>query len=187
MNTVPNLKERLAGMNDAYRKADDGTLPEDGDYQALVQSFDFFEARDQVFLKTVLVVQHDDVYEGREVECVHNLEDPDRLHWAKKHLRTLGLPDLDDLGDLETQLHEVLDVPVAITIKTSDRINESTGERYRNVYVNEKLGPPLRAEPATAPAAPEPEQEQLAVGGGQPSGGAGAIADDDIPFAPSVL
>jgi antitoxin component HigA of HigAB toxin-antitoxin module len=171
-----NVAERLGAMNDTFQSAYDGGMPEDGDYQALVERFDFFESgAGELFLKTELRIQLDPKYEGATVETVHNLEHPERIQWAKKHLRTLGL-ELDDFSTLQARLSEVLDVPVAITIKTSDKVNEKTGEPYRNVYVNERLGGPMRAAPR--PDIPVDTSDYAPAPGAQP----GNAIDEDIPF-----
>lgn len=178
MNTVPNLKERLAAMNDAWQTADDGSQLPDGTYQALVQAFDPIEGGGRAFLKTVFVIQHHETYSGREVEVIHSLEDPDRIHYLRKHLRILGI-ELDDLGDLETVLHTALDVPVEIAVKASDRINDFTGLPYLNVYVNERLGDPLQR--TDVPIDVESAHDQLDVDGGQRQR-TNAINDSEIPF-----
>jgi hypothetical protein len=142
---IDNLAERLAGLNDDWQDAKtfSRNWPPDGDYQALVHRFDFFEGgeNNHAYLKTELEVQHDDDWHGTIVETIHDLEDPDRLGFLKQHLQTLGL-ELDSFSDLENRLSEVLDVPVAIRIKTSDK-TDNDGNNYRNAYVNERLGGPI--------------------------------------------
>lgn len=173
--SIDNLEERLAAMQPHFDQASTdtgpGSLPPDGDYQALVKRFDFFEAKSsgQAFLKTELEIVHDRDYAGREAEVVHNLEDPDRINWLKRHLSTLGADveglDLRQVRPGSQLLEALLDTPVEITIKTSDR-RDKDGNPYRNVYVNRKLGEPITDVPVTADPVP-----------------AGAATDPDkIPF-----
>ena len=131
---IENLEERLAKVQDAFNNApaDGGRfeMPPDGEYQAIVDSFDFFEASDRAFFKTVMTVQNDDDYEGRRIETVHGLDDPDKIAWLKQHLATLGVA-VDDLDLTEIRpgsqtLANVLDTPVLVSVKTSARINEKT-------------------------------------------------------------
>lgn len=165
--SVDNLKERLAAMNDSYQDAktfSSDELPPDGEYQAIVERFDFFEGKSSphdVFLVTELRIQLDPEWEGRIAKTIHNLTDAERLGFVKSHLKTLGLGELDDFSTLEEVLPEALDVPVLIAVKTSER-TDSEGKPYRNVYVNERLGDPLERsdvpvnradfEPAPTPA-----------------------------------
>lgn len=154
MTEIENLQDRLKGGNDAFKAASaDGGFsvdwPPDGTYQGLVRKFDFFEGKKSgdVFVKTVLEVAHDREHQGREVETIHNLTDPERMDWLKTHLSRLGAPvdeiDLTDVAPGSQLLAELLDTPVEFVIKTADRKNEDTGENYRNVFVNKRLGDPL--------------------------------------------
>lgn len=178
MTPIDNLADRLAGLNTDWQDAKtfNKVWPPDGDYQALVHRFDFFEggAANHAFLKTELEVQHDDEWQGTSVETIHDLEDPDRLGFLKQHLHVLGL-DLDDFSQLEVRLSEVLDVPVQIRIKTSDKKN-SDGEHYRNVFVNERLGGPVRSGGDVPPDMDGLDPEFAAAGADHP------FDDDDIKF-----
>lgn len=135
---MPDLSH-LSQFNDAYDKAPAGLndLPPDGDYQAVVDRFDIFEAKsnNRLYLKTEMTVALGD-YKGWSVDTIHSLDDPDRMSWLKKHLTTLEV-DCHDLSKLEDCLVTALDAPVLVAVKTK-------GE-YRNVYVNQRLGTPLRA------------------------------------------
>lgn len=182
--SIDNLQDRLKAMQAPFQEAPlpatgGKPMPPDGKYQGLVKGFDFFESNaGQLFLKTILQVALHPDHEGAEVETVHNLEDPDRIEWAKGHLHTLGI-DVDqlNLGELQGELEQVLDVPVEFQIKTSDK-KAPDGLPYRNVYVNKRLGNPMpRAQQADVPADTEgldDEQQALAA--------AGAKKTDDIPF-----
>lgn len=160
---IDNLEERLAAMQPAFTEASADTgspfePPPDGDYQALVKRFDFFESKaGQAFLKTEMEVVHDQAYNGREVSVVHNLEDPERINYLKRHLDILGADvkglDLRLIRPGSELLGSLCDTPVEITVKTSDRVDKD-GKPYRNIYVNRRLGEPIRSDvPAPAPAA----------------------------------
>ena len=170
---MDNVQERLAAMDEHYKQASadpagNFELPEDGDYQAVIERFDFPEINGVLYLKTFYVIHHDPKYEGRKVDTIHNLEDPDRIEWAKKHLTTLGYE--GSLGDLITGLGPIIGTPVELTIKTSSKTDKE-GRPYRNVYCNKRLGPPISDVPSdpsdfatSAPAA------------------AATKSPDDIPF-----
>lgn len=168
--TVPNLEDRLAAMQAAFKDASDPSsnfeLPPDGDYQALVNGFDFLEFNDVAFLKTELQIHNDPEYTGSSASTMHNLEDPDKIGWLKKHLAILGVNvehlDLTEVRPGSATLSAVLDTPVEITIKTGSRINQKTGEPYRNVYVNRSLGAPLAGTTSQAKST--------------------QVADDSVPF-----
>lgn len=183
--TITNLEERLASMQSHFDGATVNTggslyeLPPDGDYQALVHRFDFFESNaGQAFLKTELEIQNDPQYSGRIASTVHNLEDPDRIGWLKGHLQLLGMDvdglDLREIRPGSPRLQELLDTPVAIAIKTSDRLDKD-GQPYRNVYVNQRLGAPLTTGGAKTSDVPGDEA-------GFTHEPAVATADDKIPF-----
>ena len=143
------------------------TLPPDGDYEAVVDRFDFFEAKKgatagQLLLKTELTITGPAAV-GTPVEIIHNLEDPARFGFLKKHLECLG-EQSEDLAVLDTVLAPALDRVVAIAIKTSARKNDA-GEHYRNVYVNRVVGAATAAARGdlpqpdfpTSPAASDPD------------------------------
>lgn len=146
---------RLADMNDPFKAAEvneggfKDETPPPGTYQGLIDSFDFIEAGPNsktpgvLYLKTVIKTIGGE-YDGNEATTLHSLEDPDRFDWLKTHLERLGLETTDlDLTMLETSLSALLDVPIVFAVVDS----HSGGKEYRNVYVNERIGDPMRAEP----------------------------------------
>jgi hypothetical protein len=180
------IEDQLAALNSDFKAAKEPSkgggswMPEeDGDYQVIVERFDTFTRKDKsrIFLKAELKIANDREYDGQVMEKVWELDNPDRFGYLKSDLRTMGLnPDDEDFsfGNLLTELEQVLDVPLMVAVVTADRMNEKTGEYYRNIYINQRLGAPLRKQdvertgtsdvPATVPAGP-------------------AVADDDdIPF-----
>lgn len=157
---MPDLS-RLAALNESYENApaDPNALPPDGEYQAIVDRFDVIESKKngRLYLKTEMRVVGGQ-YNGWSASTLHDLEDPERIQWVKKHLTVLGVV-VQDLSRLEEALGAALDVPVLITVKTSD-----DGE-YRNCYVNDRLGSPMRSDLG------EPEGFQQT-----------STNDDDLPF-----
>lgn len=171
---MADFADRLAHMDGHYDAApvaggfDD--LPPDGDYQVVIDGFEFIESQKnlRLYLKTIGTVATGP-HKGRRVSTLHDLEDPDRLKYLKKHLSTLEVEPVS-LRHLEAELAGALDVPFLVAVKTN-------GE-YRNVYFNQKLGGPIRESDVTPPAAQQP-----LVGGVPQTKPASAITGDaDIPF-----
>lgn len=143
MNDV-NLQDRLANMQETWNETETpeggGGLPPDGDYQAKVERYDLVESEysQNIQLLTELKIVSGE-YSGRTVKTWHDLEDPEKLEWAKGHLRSLGLdPDQVDLGQILAHVEPTLDKVVDIRIKSKPKKN---GEGvYTNVYVNRVLG-----------------------------------------------
>lgn len=166
------LDERLQAVADRYRETvvrEPGELPPDGDYQAKVESFDFFESKaGELFIKTVLsiVAGGGDEWQGCEATTLHSMEAEQRLPFLKMHLRTLGIEDPDELLGLRARLAKVVGVFVEIRIKTSAS-TDADGNPYRNVYVNKRLGGESDLPVDTSDFAP---------------GLVNRYADDDIPF-----
>lgn len=130
--------DRLSRMDDAWGKAqvDSRGLPPDGDYQAMIDRFDFIDSSNGLLLKTELHITQGD-YEGMRCSTIHNLEQSDRLEPAKRHLAALNaLP--QKLSDLERVLPSALDALVEVTVKTAAKTDEH-GNHYRNLYVNKVL------------------------------------------------
>jgi hypothetical protein len=159
---VENLQERLAAMSALWddTEATAGSLfepPPPGDYEGLVHEFDFFEGGTpkQAFVKVRLQVQGENQYAGRFAEIVNSLEDPERLGFLKSLFNTLAGDDLGQavlgrqyrLTDVAPEtdfLISLLDVPVRFRVVASKKLNEETGKPYLNVYLNERLGQPVR-------------------------------------------
>lgn len=134
-----DVKDTLAQFDgtwgDTEAAGGSGGLPPDGNYEARVDRFDFevSQKSGSMQLKTELVIRGGE-HDGKRVRTWHDLQDVEKLKWLKGHLEAMGLK-LDKLSELSDRLPEVLDVPVAIRIKTSGQ--------YTNVYVNERLGDPV--------------------------------------------
>lgn len=150
------IEDRLKALDSDFKKAKEPAagggswMPEeDGDYQVIVERFDTFSNKDKtsLFLKAELKIANDRDYDGQVMEKVWPLDDPEKMGYLKRDLRTMGLnPDDDDFsfGNLLIELRSVLDVPLMVAVVTSNRVNEKTGENYRNIYLNQRLGAPLR-------------------------------------------
>jgi hypothetical protein len=164
MTDPDQLKQRLAAMQGAWQEAQadapsyGGPQPPDGTYQALVNGFDTFESKaGELFLKIKLQIADGSEWNGHVQEKVGSLEDPQRIAYTKQDLATLGVNvDEVDLSSLLDSLEPVLDVPVEIAIKRSDRTNNQ-GEHFVNTYINKRLGDPLPRTDVPAEA-PEPAQ-----------------------------
>ena len=179
------IEDRLAALDGDFKQAKEPSkgggswMPEeDGDFQVIVERFDTFTSKDKssLFLKAELKIANDRQYDGQVMEKVWPLDDLDKLGYLKRDLRTMGLsPDDDDFsfGNLLTELEQVLDVPLMVAVVTSDRVNEKTGENYRNLYINQRLGAPLRKHDVERTGKSDIPTE-VPVGAGSD--------DDDIPF-----
>jgi hypothetical protein len=129
--------DRLSSLDDDFARAQTNGrgLPPDGTYQAIVDRFDFIDAAD-LLLKTELRITGGD-HDGMNVECLHNLTQPDRLDFVKKHLAALEIMP-EKLSELEVVLPHALDNIVEITVKTSAK-TDAEGNNYRNMYVNKTI------------------------------------------------
>lgn len=177
------LEDRLAALDGDFKNAkareqkDGNWLPDDGDYQMIVERFDTFEKKSDhsLFLKVFLKIANDREYDGQTVEKVWPLDDPERMDWLKGDLKTMGVPVDDEdfsFGDLLKHLEAVLDVPLDCRVVTSNRRKPDSDEYYRNLYINGRLGAPLRREdvvrtgasdiPNDLPPAETPAQRQAA-------------------------
>lgn len=134
--------DRLAEMQDAYdgaeAKTSGGSVP-DGDYDGLIERFDFWEKEGGGPLKliTEISIQDGGDYDGLSAPSVwHELEDPDRIAWTKGYLEMLGLEGVD-LAQLPAALE-----PLAGTTQVSIRVvtTDKGEKKYRNTYVNEVTG-----------------------------------------------
>jgi hypothetical protein len=155
VTTPQNLAERLARIQGAFQEAsaDPSSDPPDGDYQALVHRFEFFEAGQpvQAFVKIVFQIQHHPEHGGRETGSVFSLEDPDRIGFLKAALaRVVGSARVDELNlavdclpGSEFIENEMLDVPVLIRVKRPGKKN-AKGYEIVNVYIEQRLGDQVR-------------------------------------------
>lgn len=145
--------DRLAQMDAAYDSATAGAvLPPDGEYQAVIDRFDFLESpkNGRLYLKTIATVAVGP-QQGKQVSTLHDLEDPERLGYLKKHLSVLEVEPAS-LRNLEESLSSALDCPFLVAVKTTLK----GGETYRNVYFNQRLGGPLSRTLTDVPASAGP-------------------------------
>jgi hypothetical protein len=175
---MSSYAERLAGMDDAYAEAEaktaSGGVP-DGDYEAIIERFDFWEADGGGPLKliTELSVAEGD-YAGVAPPSVwHELEDQDRIAWTKGYLELLGLQGIR-LSELEPALEPIAGA-TRVGIRVATTTSKKNGREYRNTYINEVIGEPGEAAPSTAQKVESEFTEAMA-------GSSFAGADDDIPF-----
>lgn len=159
--------ERLKAMNGAFAETKIKVYelpPDDGHYECAIESMGPRKApwdESVLVLDTQLKVVSGK-YEGHIFNVTHDLENPDRLEFLKKHLRTLGFPG-DDLTALPGFCQVMLDQLVLVNVKTSDKTNEKTGLPYRNAYVMRVLAAGDSASPKSGVTA-------------------SGEAEDDIPF-----
>jgi hypothetical protein len=170
--------DRLAGMDDVYAdtapKTASGGVP-DGEYEAMIERFDFWEADGGGPLKliTELSIAEGD-YAGQSPPSVwHELEDEERIAWTKGYLELLGLEGIR-LSELEDRL-EPLAERTRVAIRVATTTSKKNGREYRNTYINEVIGTPGEAEPTQAQKV---ESEFATAMAGQNFAG----DDDDIPF-----
>jgi hypothetical protein len=137
---MTNYEERLAKMQDEYDGAEarvsGGSVP-DGEYEGLIERFDFWEKDGGGPLKliTEISVQQGD-YAGMSAPSVwHELEDPERIGWTKGYLEQLGIKGVN-LAELPKALE-----PLAGRLRVLIRVTStSKGDKtYRNTYVNDVL------------------------------------------------
>jgi len=175
------LETRLAPLDQAFANAKPmlvrGELPPDGVYQGVIDDFDFIEANKtgELFLKTIVKLAGDE-YGGQTIDKLNALEDPERFDMLKTHLDRMGVDTAQlKLSEIEQVLVRLTDVPVQLTIKTSDKVNPKNGQPYRDWYVDKRLGSPLRQQ-ADVPA------DTDGLPGLEPQPVAAAAADETIPF-----
>lgn len=137
MSTI-DISERLKDMDALWQGAEANTggtaapVP-DGEYQASVYRFDFFDSKKNGNLTMVTefeIVAPNNL--GSKVRTFHDLEDADRLGWAKGHLAMLGVENVNPLSDLEDRLAEALDQVCEIAL-VSKKVGDKT---FQNVYLN---------------------------------------------------
>lgn len=179
---IDNLQERLAAMEAAFENApvDSGSMydlpPDDGNYEGLIDRFDFFEGGDptQAYLAIRIKIVHNQ-YGGRIADVVHALEDADRFPRLKKDLATLGRGpgeyQLQDLTPDSPFLEGLLDTPVVIRISTGKKIDNRTGQLKRFVDLDRRLDALSSGSDVTSTA----DQGEFEYSGG-------GVPPDDIPF-----
>src|SRR3954470_14628165 len=115
-----SYQDRLAAMNDTYQQAPvagGDELPPDDDYQAVIDRFDFIDAKTgRLYLKTEMSVIGGQ-YKGWPLKTLHDLEDPDKMQYLKAHLKALQV-DIEDLSALESALAGALDAVVEVRVYT---------------------------------------------------------------------
>ena len=192
---MSTIADRLAALDNDYAKAPVGgdyEMPPPGIYQAVVERFDTLEFdkgknAGHLQLKTTFKIELDPKYAGKTVDVLHDLEDPERFNWLKKHLNTLGLdPEAFQFSELMSNLNKVLDVPCEIAIVESVKTNPNTGEPYKNCYLNRRLGDALPSKPKPKRKPKNPTQTGVSdvpssMDPGREDGDPG-MDDDDIPF-----
>lgn len=154
-------------LNDAWANASGELgdwLPPDGDHQGIVEAFDFLTSQKngRDYLKTVFTLTGE--FQGRQVSTLHEISE-ERIDMLKRHLLALEVAP-ENLDDLSGALRTALDVPVRLRVKTAAKLRDD-GTPYRNLYVEQRLGDPIR--PTTTRAAP-------------PVAAAGYARTDDLPF-----
>ena len=163
MTDYADRLEKMQGEYDgAEAKTSGGSVP-DGEYEGLIERFDFWEKEGGGPLKliTEISVQQGE-FAGMSAPSVwHELEVPDRIAWTKGYLEQLGLAGVN-LAELAAALE-----PLAGKLRVGIRVvTTSKGDKtYRNTYVNEVI-----------------EGEGPSTGASATSDGGGGEADDDIPF-----
>lgn len=167
MSTI-DIGERLKDMDKVWQQAEANTgggtasVP-DGDYQASVFRFDFFDSKKNGNLTLVTefeIIAPNNI--GGKVKTFHDLEDADRIGWAKGHLAMLGVENVNPLTDLEERLADALDQVCEIAL-VSKKVGDKT---FQNVYLNgvvEGVKAERSEKPTEAEQPPPPD-------------------DDDIPF-----
>lgn len=132
------MQERLRRMDGAYDQAqvptNEANQVPDGEYHAVVDRFDFIEVDNRLKLLTEMSVAVG-THAGAKLTTWHDLEDPERIAYTKKHLAVLEC-EPPSLAQLEDVLKDALDAPVRVAVKTS-------AKGYKNVYVNQRLGQPI--------------------------------------------
>jgi hypothetical protein len=164
--SIQDLEARLAAMDDEFRRApSESSLyepPPDGTYQALVDSWDHFEALEsgRAFLKCVFQVQNHPDYGGRYAETIFSLEDPGRLTFLKQFIRRLGGMTQDEVDALSMTafapnsglLRALLDTPVEIKVVRKGSNPKDAGRPYVNTYLQHRLGDPVSRSDVTSNA-----------------------------------
>lgn len=165
----PSIAERLRQQDQAFDQApvagQKNSVPDDL-YQAVVNRFDYIDTANGLKLKTEMTVAVGQ-FTGSELECWHDLEDPEKFKYLKQHLQALGVTYPTSLAEMDGCLKEALDCPVAVNVV------ERNG--YKNAYVRQRLGSALKADTVT----PSATVYQGQTTHSQPTL---ATPNEDIPF-----
>jgi hypothetical protein len=157
---IDNLAERLANVQAAFdaAPAEGPSLfdpPPDDDYQTLLHEYDFFEGGDpkQAYMKIRFQVQHHPEYAGRFCEKIYSIETEDGVGYLKSDLHRLGVDtesfQLTDIASGKLQ-EQTLDLPVLIRVKRPPGKTNKRGEQVVNVWIQQRLGDPVRGAQKTS-------------------------------------
>lgn len=135
-----DIKNRLADLDTDWSKSESNGSKDydpvpDGQYQARIRRFDFHESKKDgnLLLRTEFEIIAP-TNEGRVVSSFHDLENPERLGYAKNHLLLMGV-EVERLSEIEAALPAALDQVCEIAVK-SRQVGEKT---YQNIYLNKVL------------------------------------------------
>jgi hypothetical protein len=150
MGMSPDLAERLAKVQSAFdaAPAEFDNTPPLGDHQTLVHEYDFFQGGDprQEFMKIRFQVQHSE-HAGRMIEKVYSIETEDGVAFLKADLHRMGVDvsafQLSSIVDGTLQ-EQTLDLPLLLRVKEGTKQNPKTGKPYVSVYIQQRLGDPVR-------------------------------------------
>lgn len=182
--TAEQWQQRLAGQQAAWEGAEattgSGSMfvdPPDGTYQGTVFAFDFIDTDTAgAFLKIEVQVANGE-QAGKVTGELFALEDKDRLQYTKGALSVIGVDventPLSQIHPGSPVLEAVLDTPIEFTVKRSGSNPKRDGAPYVNVYLNKRLGGPLRAN----------DQQQLPASQEHPSD----VPGDEAPWTSKDL
>lgn len=145
-----NYADKLSEMDDVWKDTepaaggDFDNLP-DGDYQVLVDRAEIRESQKGNLMLEWTMKVTGPTHERRLVWRRNMLMSDKNIAFLKRDLATCGVA-LEKLSDLPAQLDELLDLRLAIALKTK-------GE-FQEVYINELIGSQPKKPPA-GDAAPE--------------------------------
>lgn len=170
-----SYEDRLAAMDDTFEEAAAQTasgIP-DGEYEGVIERFDFWEPEGGGPLKLITEISVDrGDFAGRSAPSIwHELEDPDRIGWTKGFLEQLGIEGIK-LSELEAAL-EPLAGCCRLEFRVVSNVSKKNGKTYRNTYIDQVLG--MDGEATLKSDVPG----DVDFGG---DGGGNAEDEDDIPF-----
>jgi hypothetical protein len=166
-------------MDDVFEEtpaAVSGRIP-DGEYEGVIERFDFWEPDGGGPLKLITEISVDTGdYAGRSAPSIWNeLEDPDRLKYTKGFLELLGIEGIK-LSELEEAL-EPLAGRCRVEFAVVSNVSKKNGKTYTNTYIRQVLGMDgeSKLERSDVPA---DDSDFGEVGDFAP----GSLTEDDIPF-----